>query len=86
MSTQFEQAALPFAAGVIASLKTALNGLSNDPVVAAAQFVPAVDIVINQIVMQFPVLAASEFGAAKAALNSKLDDLSAKIAAAQAAH
>lgn len=77
----FEIAAVPFAIFVVKSLQSLVNGLNPDPVIAAAQIPGAVEVMVGQIKMQFPSLAAAEFGAVKASVNAELDALNAKLAA-----
>lgn len=77
----FEVAAVPFAIFVVKSLQSLVNGLNADPVIAATQIPGAVEVLVGQVKMQFPSLAASEFGAVKSAVNADLDALAAKLAA-----
>ena len=81
----FEQAALPFAVFVVKAIQSLIAGLNPNPVVAAGQIPGAFQVLLGQIEMQFPSLAASEFGAAQSALNSQLAGILAKLQAQQTA-
>lgn len=80
----FERAAIPFAVFVIKSLQTVVQNLNPDPVIAAAQLPGAIEVLAGQIKMQFPSLAAAEFGAVKTAVSNDLDGLLTKLSAAAA--
>jgi hypothetical protein len=75
----FEVAAAPFAIFVVKSLQSLINSLNPDPVIAASQLPGAVEVLVGQVKMQFPSLAASEFGAVKTSVSADLDGVLAKL-------
>ena len=81
----FETAALPFAVYVVTSLQQLVNSLDPNPVIAAGQIPGALQVLLGQIEMKFPSLAAAEFGAAKGALSAQLGGVLTKLTALQAA-
>ena len=81
----FESAAIPFAVFVVASLQSMVNNLDPNPVIAAGQIPGALQVLLGQIEMKFPSLAASEFGAAKGAISTQLSGILAKLNSIQAA-
>lgn len=79
----FESAALPFAIYVVTSLQSLVNSLDPNPVIAAAQIPGAIEVLLGQIKMKFPSLAAAEFGAAKTEVNTQLSSVLAKLSSLQ---
>lgn len=81
----FETAALPFAVYVVTNLQLLINNLDPNPIIAAGQLPGALQILVGQIEMKFPSLAAAEFGAAKGAVSSQLSGILTKLSSLQAA-
>jgi hypothetical protein len=81
----FETAALPFAVYVVTSLQALVNSLDPNPVTAAGQLPGALQVLLGQIEMKFPSLAAAEFGAAKGAISTQLSGVLTKLNSLQAA-
>ena len=80
-----EAAAIPSAIAIIGQVQTFLANLGTDPLQVAVKFPGAVQVLVGSVELQFPTLAASEFGAVQAVAQSALSGWAAKLAAAQAA-
>ena len=81
----FETAALPFAVFVVTSLQSLVLSLDANPAIAAGQLPGALQVLLGQIEMKFPSLAAAEFGAAKGAINTQLAGVLTKLNSLQTA-
>ena len=83
--TPVEQAAIPTAIVLVEAMQTFVTNLGTDPLQVAIKFPGAAQVFLGTAEMQIPVLASAEFGAAQAAVNTKLAGWLASLKAAQTA-
>lgn len=70
--TAIETAAAPSLVVVLQALQTFISNLGTDPMQIPTKFPGALQVLIGNVELQLPALAASEFGALQTEANTKI--------------